>query len=140
MMEAFDFKTINWDESNKLLDDIIGIHAVELATLSHSNINKPAYCLRIDNWQDLYDIDVYKIICNEISSEKIYIISDLSYSKNIGVFCINNKNIEEFILAYNEVYDEFIFEDDAFLIFPDENIMIIYQHEGYYMLYTLPLN
>lgn len=139
-MGVFDFKPINWNESNRLLNDIIGINAVELAMLSHSNINKPVYCRRINNWQDLYDIDIYRTICDKISSEEIYIISDLFYSKNIGAFCVNNKNIEKFILTYNEMHDEFIFEDDAFLIFPDENKMIVYQHEGYYMLYTLPLN
>lgn len=69
----------------------------------------------------------------------MYLISSFSYSKKMGVFCINHENIEGFILKYNDVYDEFIFEDDAFLIFPDEKKMIVYQHEGYYMLYTLPL-
>jgi len=49
MMEVFDFKTISWDDCNDVLDDTIGIHAIDLAALSHSNINKPIYCLRIDN-------------------------------------------------------------------------------------------
>ena len=137
MMVDGNFKIINWDDAGKTLHNIIGVHVKDLAELSHSN-NKPQYCLKIDNWYDLYDLDIYRKICANLSSKKKYIISDLSYSKDMGVFCIED-NIEPFISFYNSAYHEFIFEDDAFLIFPDEKKMIVYQHEGYYMLYTLPL-
>lgn len=139
-MECPDFQTITWDESHNRLKTTLGCHPIDLAKLSYSGNNVTEYCHQIAEWQELYDIELLNIILpNHYIVDSVYVVSDISFIRDIGVFNLTSQNIHGFVNGYFEQYGECLFDGDVFLILPEDKKMVVFQHDGYHMAYSLPL-
>jgi hypothetical protein len=81
MMENYNVRILNWDESSRVLKNVIGCEPKQLVNISHSEENKPFYCKRINDWQSFNDEEIFAIIngCLYLESD-VYMICDISYS------------------------------------------------------------
>ncbi|UHM89761.1 hypothetical protein [Rahnella victoriana] len=140
MMENSNVRILNWDESSRVLKNVIGCEPKQLANISHSEKNKPFYCKRINDWQSFNDEEIFAIIngCLYLESD-VYMICDVSYSQCKGVFHLKSSEVSAYVSNYYDTFGEYLFEDDVYFIFPKNKKLLVYQHEGYHMLYSLPL-
>jgi hypothetical protein len=139
-MENYNGRILSWDESNVVLKNVIGCEPKQLANISHSEKNKPLYCKKINDWQHFNDEEIFSLINGFLYLElDVYIICDISYSQCKGVFYLKSSEVAAYVSSYYDTYSEYLFEDDVYLIFPKNKKLLVYQHEGYHMLYSIPL-
>ncbi|MFJ3456048.1 hypothetical protein ACIPMZ_03640 [Scandinavium goeteborgense] len=140
MMENSNGRVLNWDESSVILKNVIGCEPKQLANISHSEKNRPLYCKKINGWQHFNDEEIFSLINGRLYLESdVYIICDMSYSQCKGVFHLKSSEVAAYVSSYYDTHSEYLFEDDVYLIFPKNKKLLVYQHEGYHMLYSIPL-
>lgn len=140
MMENSKIQILNWDESSVVLKSVIGCEPKQLANISHSEKNKPLYCKKIKDWQHYNDEKIFSLInAYQYMESDVYIVCDVSYSQCKGVFLLQLSEVAVFISNYYDIFGEYLFDDDVYLISPEHKKLLVYQHEGYHMLYSIPL-
>jgi hypothetical protein len=139
-MENYNGRILSWDESNVVLKNVIGCESKQLANISRSEKNKPLHCKKINGWQHFNDEDIFSLIngCLYLESD-LYVVCDISHSQFKGVFYLKSSEVVAYVSSYYDTYSEYLFEDDVYLIFPKNKKLLVYQHEGYHMLYSIPL-
>lgn len=133
-------QTVSWESADDSLYEHIGISLFCLNKLD--SIPRDHYVLldKIDGWEELSDLDILKDArCVNEMSGSIYIVTDISYGKNAGVFKVLFHELAIFIEKYRNKYKECFFNGDVIFICPQKNILLMFQHDGYFISYTLPL-
>lgn len=140
MMADGSVETVPWESANDSLREYIGISLFCLNKLNSIPKDHYVFLDRIDEWEELSDLDILKDArCVNEMSGFIYIITDLSYRKDVGVFKVLFHELAIFIEKYRNKYKECFFNGDVIFICPKKNIFLMFQHDGYFISYTLPL-
>ena len=141
MMEDNYYKTIKWDDADKIMKNLVGCPIKQLPEIVSKQFSSLKSLYTIANWENKSDIEIINIIQNTIYlSNSIYIITDISYINNVGIFNLEMKDINRFIRIYFSLYSECLFNGDVFFISITNKNILMFQHDGKLISYNLPLS
>lgn len=140
-MENNKHEVISWEGANDLLFSYLGCSVYELNKLDKLITDVFPVLHKVDNWEEKSDMDILtEIKLEHYMTGLAYIITDMSYIRNVGLFKVNLLSINLFVQDYFSVYTECLFNGDVIFISPASNKMLIFHHDGFFILLNLPLN
>lgn len=131
-------RILGWAEAETLFAGTLGIAPVELA-----RFDSPHYLerSRIASWEKLSDHAIFRRL--EAPSSllgTVGVVSELSYARDLGVFLVEGRFLNDFVDGYLDRYGECLFSGgDTFFIFSQENLLLFFHHSGFIFRYRLPL-
>jgi len=137
-MESSSLVTLDWDSANKKISiadfPLKSLEKVLNTILPDESLGK------INDWEFVDDIEILeKFKLGRFASTVLYAITDISYSKNIGIFEIQIQEFEKFITSYCKEFGECFFNGDVIFILPHDNAVFLFHHDGELFSYNLPL-
>lgn len=140
MMESFIYDNISWSQAEKTLAKITGATVFEIEKIIRVRRVIPFRTNMIESWEELSDEEILASLdINDFLEGEIYIITDLSYVKNLGVFVVTPENINDLVTNYLTFYKECFFNGDVVVISPNVRKMFVFDHNGILSCYNLPL-
>ncbi|AYN26554.1 hypothetical protein D8682_05845 [Buttiauxella sp. 3AFRM03] len=140
MMESFNIKNISLQEADRILTTIVGCRSSQICKIIDLNKINPINANRVHEWEELADNEILHLLdFNGLKSGNVYIITDLSYIQNIGVFIMEFHDLEKFVKGYYSSYKECFFDGDVIIISIDIKEAFIFDHNGFFFNYRLPL-
>lgn len=140
MMESFNIKNISWQEADRILTTILGCCSSQINKIIDLNNINPINANRVDEWEELADTEILHLLdFNGLKSGDVYIITELSYVQNLGVFIMGFHDLEKFVKEYFSFYKECFFNGDVIIISMNIKEAFIFDHNGFFSNYRLPL-
>ncbi|MCP9267440.1 hypothetical protein M5U04_04860 [Xenorhabdus sp. XENO-1] len=137
MMENHNKYTMK--QANDILYPILG---GDMSVLEHIDFPQDGrYKLldKIDGWESLDDHEILnRIFFKEYIHSDVYIITDLSYSKD-EVYFIKKEKINVFIDDYCKHNSRCFFNGATFFISPLNKTLLEFNDDGYVFLHKLPI-
>lgn len=141
MMEDECYSVLKWDDADEKLKRILGL-SVRNALKKMDQTTLPIETLYpIPDWENKSDSELFNIVQKNAKIEGfVYVITDISYIKDIGVFYVHIKDIYRFMKKYSFTYNECFFNGDVLFISELNSSLSLFQHDGNLILYRLPLS
>ncbi len=139
-MENLNYKIISWDNANQNLNLGGGWNVSSLDKIDKLPPDCIKSCKEICNWESLSDLEILNYInLDKYSNSFFYIITDLSYSDDFGVFEVLSDDMIRFMTSYFDKYEECFFNGDVIMINIKYQEIIVFQHSGFWMTFNIPL-
>ena len=88
---------------------------------------------KIQEYESLDDDDLARFVVPEkcLDARRFVVMSDISYCGK-GPFLSTGVPLGSFIEYHSAQYHQMLFDDDVIILFPDEKVIAMYRHEGWY--------
>lgn len=122
------FNIIEWNELRKILKLKYSIDYIKLDNLYDTN----AIWIKYEELDRISDLNILLELkkIHEMNG-LLYIITDVSYRKDLGPFVVESNNINEFAKKHNEFFGERFWDTDTIIISFEKNLIWFVQHDSY---------
>lgn len=140
MMENECYSILKWNDADEKLKKILGF-SVRNALKKMDQMTLTTETLYpIPNWENKSDFELFNIVQKYAEIEGfVYVITDISYIKDVGVFRVHVEDMYKFMKKYSFMYHECFFNGDILFISQFNSSLSLFQHDGTLIHYRLPL-
>ncbi|MEX9884364.1 hypothetical protein AB7X05_22720 [Providencia rettgeri] len=137
MME--NHKCINLIEANEILSPILGDNIEIINFIDYAEDENFFLVKQLKNWEEKDDIDILEEIdFKRYQLDEVIVLNDFLYEKKIA-FLLGSKDIDSFLDWYFKKYNSCFIDGDTIFFSISKKEMLLFNHDGYLMVYKLPI-
>jgi len=132
-MTNFENVVVLWESFKSLFKNCFGFdfRALEDIVTALDSIGRKVNWNRLDNWEDLDDIDILHQVLNlHVIDDEVFVITEASYNESAGPFRLQPHELESFTINHLDKYGECFFNGDVAIINLKTKSVWAFHHEG----------
>lgn len=123
------YSIITWDNFKLNIKNNFDIDYIKIDDLFVAGTN----WVSLEDWEDADDLELLDCLSRLKPMEgELTIVTEASYKKNLGPFCVKASGIREFVLAHYKNFEDRFFETDVIIANNEKKEIWIFHHEGVY--------
>ncbi|MEQ4626084.1 MULTISPECIES: hypothetical protein [Providencia] len=132
-------KCISLIEANEILSPILGDNIEIINFIDYAKDHSFLLVKQLKNWEEKDDIDILKEInLHNYQLGELIVLNDFLYINKMA-FLLDAKDIDCFLDEYFKKYSICLIDGDTYFFSISKKELLLFNHDGYFMVYKLPI-